>query len=106
MIAKAPKGKGTQADIEAMKADVAGVEAGLADFEAAFSAGRYKEALAKAEAANQTLERIKADIQAAIDAKAAARGSSIPAMHPGCGGSPGPPRPLSLTRRISDRGPA
>lgn len=72
MIARAPKGKGTQADIEAMKVDLAGVEAGIADFEAAFSAGRYKEALAKAEAANQTLDRIKADIQAAIDAKAAA----------------------------------
>jgi hypothetical protein len=73
MIDKAPKGKGTQADIDAMKADLAGVEAGFADFDAAFSAGRYKEALAKAEAANGTLNRIKADIQAAIDARAAAR---------------------------------
>ncbi len=73
MISKAPKGKGTQADIDAMKADLTGVEAGFAEFDAAFSAGRYKEALAKAEAANQTLDRIKADIQVAIDAKAAAR---------------------------------
>jgi len=73
MIAKAPKGKGTQADIEAMKTDVAGVEAGLVEFEAAFSAGRYKEALAKAEAAKQTLDGIQGDIKAAIDAKAAAR---------------------------------
>lgn len=73
MIAKAPKGKGTQADIEAMKADVASVESGLADFDAAFSAGRYKEAVAKAEASRETLNRIQADIQAAIDAKAAGR---------------------------------
>jgi len=56
-----------------MKADVAGVEAGLADFDAAFSAGRFKEALAKAQAAQETLDAIKADIQAAIEAKAAGR---------------------------------
>jgi len=73
MIDKAPKGKGTKADIEAMKADVAGVEAGLVDFDAAFSAGHFKEARAKAEAAQQTLDRIKADIQAAIAAKASGR---------------------------------
>ncbi len=73
MLAKAPKGKGTQADIEAMKSDLAGVEAGLADFDAAFAAGRYKEALAKAQAAQQTVDGVRADIQAALDAKAAAR---------------------------------
>jgi PBP1b-binding outer membrane lipoprotein LpoB len=72
MIAKAPRGKGTRADIEAMKMDVAGVEAGLVDFESAFAAGRYKEALAKADAANETLDRIKADIEAAIGIRSAA----------------------------------
>ena len=74
LITTAPKGKGTQADIEAMKADLAGVESGVADLDSTFDGGRYKEAKAKAEAAQQTLDRIKADIQAAIDAKKAARG--------------------------------
>jgi hypothetical protein len=69
LIDKAPKGKGTKADIEAMKTDVASVEAGLADFDSAFSAGLYKEALAKAEAAQRTLDGIKSDIEAAMAAK-------------------------------------
>jgi len=70
MIVTAPKGKGTKADLEAMTADVAAVETGLADFDATFAAGRYKEAQAKAEAAQKTLDGIKADIEAAIAARA------------------------------------
>jgi hypothetical protein len=72
MIAKAPKGKGSAADIEAMKSDVAGVESSLADIDAAVAAGRIKDAKAKAEAAKQTLDRIAADIQTAMEAKKAA----------------------------------
>jgi hypothetical protein len=73
MLETAPKGKGTKADIEAMKSDVAAVEAGLPDLDAAFSAGKYKEAKAKAEAAQKTLDGIKSDIEAAIAARAAGR---------------------------------
>jgi trimeric autotransporter adhesin len=68
-LAKAPKGKGTAADLEAMKADVAGVETALPDLDAALAAGKYKDAKAKAEAAKATLDKIMADVQAAIDAK-------------------------------------
>jgi small-conductance mechanosensitive channel len=68
-LAKAPKGKGSAADIEAMKADVTGVETSLADMDAAMTAGNYKDAKVKAEAAKATLDKIVADVQAAIDAK-------------------------------------
>jgi hypothetical protein len=68
-LAKAPRGKGTAADLEAMKGDVAGVEAALADMDAALAAGKYKDAKVKAEAAKATLDKVVADVQAAIDAK-------------------------------------
>jgi hypothetical protein len=68
-LAKAPKGKGTAADLEAMTADVTGVETALADLDAALAAGKYKDAKTKAEAAKATLDKVVADVQAAIDAK-------------------------------------
>ena len=68
-LAKAPKGKGTAADLEAMKSDVAGVEATLGDLDAALAGGQYKDAKVKAEAAKATLDKVVADVQAAIDAK-------------------------------------
>lgn len=68
-LAKAPKGKGTAADLEAMNADVAGVETALGEMDAAMTAGNFKEAKVKAEAAKATLDKIVADVQAAIAAK-------------------------------------
>ena len=68
-LAKAPKGKGSAADLEAMKADVAGVESALGEMDSAISAGNYKGAKVKAEAAKATLDKIVADVQAAIDLK-------------------------------------
>ena len=68
-LAKAPKGKGTAADLEAMKSDVAGVAAALPDMDTAIADGKYKDAKVKAEAAKATLDKIVADVQAAIDAK-------------------------------------
>ena len=68
-LAKAPKGKGSAADLEAMNADVAGVETALGEMDAAMAAGNYKDAKVKAEAAKATLDKIVADVQAAIDAK-------------------------------------
>jgi hypothetical protein len=70
VLAKAPKGKGSAADLEAMNADVAGVEAALADMDAAMSAGNFKDAKVKAEAAKATLDKVVADVTAAIAAKA------------------------------------
>lgn len=68
-LAKAPKGKGSAADLEAMNADVAGVESALGEMDAAMEAGNFKDAKAKAEAAQATLDKIVADVQAAIDAR-------------------------------------
>jgi len=68
-LAKAPKGKGSAADLEAMNADVAGVETALGEMDAAMAAGNYKDAKVKAEAAKATLDKIVADVQAATLAK-------------------------------------
>jgi len=68
-LAKAPRGKGSAADLEAMSADVAGVETALGEMDAAMAAGKFKDAKVKAEAAKATLDKIVADVQAAIDAK-------------------------------------
>jgi hypothetical protein len=70
-LAKAPKGKGSAADLEAMTADVAGVQAALGEMDAAMAAGNYKDAKVKAEAAKATLDKIVADVQAAVEAKKA-----------------------------------
>ena len=66
MLAKAPKGKGSAADLEAMNADVAGVEASLGEMDAAMNAGNYKDAKVKAEAAKATLDKIVADVAGAV----------------------------------------
>ncbi len=72
-LATAPKGKGSAADLEAMKSDVAGVETSLTDIDAAVAAGKYKDAKVKAEAAKGTLDKIVADVEAAIAAKKGAK---------------------------------
>lgn len=70
MLDKAPKGKGTAADLEMMKADLAGVESGIAEAENALNAGKYKDAQAKADAAMTTVTNTKTAIETAIAAKA------------------------------------
>jgi hypothetical protein len=73
LLAKAPRGKGSAADLEAMKADLTAIQASLPEVDSAVAAGKYKEAKAKAEAAKQGLDRIAGDVQAAIEAKKGAR---------------------------------
>jgi hypothetical protein len=73
VLATAPKGKGSAADLEAMTADVTAVETALTDMDGALAAGKYKDAKVKADAAKQTLDKIAADVQAAIDAKKGAK---------------------------------
>jgi len=69
MLAKAPKGKGTAADLEAMKADLAGAETSINDANTAMGSERYLEAKAKAEAAKNAAGTVSTAVQAAIDAK-------------------------------------
>lgn len=73
MLAKAPKGKGSAADLEAMKTDLAGIEASFADVDKAIADGKFKDAKAKLDAAQQGADKIKADIEAAIAAKSGAK---------------------------------
>jgi hypothetical protein len=72
-LASAPKGKGSATDLEAMNADVQGVESSLAAMDAAMASGHYKDAKVKAEAAKQTLDKILSDVAAATAAKKAAK---------------------------------
>jgi len=73
MLAKAPTGKGTQADLAAMKADLEGVATALDEADAALAAGGFMEAKTGADAAREVLEQVQADITAAIEARKAAR---------------------------------
>lgn len=69
LLEKAPRGKGTQADIEAMKGDLAGVESSLAEAQNAFNAEKYLDAKSKAEAAKAAAGNVKSAIEQAIEAK-------------------------------------
>ena len=60
-------GKGTRVEINTTKADVAVVKSVFDDFEAAMAAGEYRDARARAEAARETLDRVKTRLQGAIE---------------------------------------
>lgn len=69
MLDKAPKGKGTQADLEQMKADLATAESSLAEADTAFNAEHYLEAKSKADAAKTTAANVKTAVEQAMEAK-------------------------------------
>lgn len=69
MLETAPTGKGTQADIAAMKGDLDGAQSTLAEADNAFSADRYTEAMAKAESAKTSIQNVKTSIEQAKMAK-------------------------------------
>jgi hypothetical protein len=71
MLEKAPKGKGTAADLEAMKADLTAADSTIADANSAMTAEKYKDAKAKAEAAKSSAANVVSQIQAAMEAKKA-----------------------------------
>ncbi|MEW5794969.1 MAG: hypothetical protein AB1772_01285 [Candidatus Zixiibacteriota bacterium] len=64
-LAKAPKGKGTKADLELIASDLAAVEQAHAAALADYNAGKYLAAKPKFEAAVSQLNRIISDIEAA-----------------------------------------
>lgn len=74
MLATAPAGKGSQMDIEMMKADLAGVATTLAEAEAAFQQEGYLQAKAKAEAAVSAAGSVKAAVEQAAAMRAGAKG--------------------------------
>lgn len=69
-LSKAPRGKGTAADLATLTADLDGVDASLNEAQAAYDGERFAEAKTKVEAANQTLATVKSDIAGAQAAKA------------------------------------
>jgi len=73
MLAKAPTGKGTQADLAALRSDLDGVQLALAEADASYQSGRYLDAQTGASAALTSVEQVKADIDAAVRAREASR---------------------------------
>ncbi len=75
-LAKAPKGKGSKADIELIKGDLANVQAAYADAETDFNNGKYKVAQSKLASVLDSAHKIVNDIAAA----AARKAGSAPGM--------------------------
>jgi hypothetical protein len=74
MLAKAPRGKGSQADIKALESDLAGAEMQLVEVENVFASGKYLQAKAKANSVIGQIGNVKTAIEAAIEARTKARG--------------------------------
>lgn len=67
LLAKAPKGKGSRADIEAMKADVRGLEDSLAEVQAAIDAEDYAAATEKAESIKEKAIEVSSQVTQAME---------------------------------------
>lgn len=74
MLAKAPRGKGSQMDIKALEADIAATETSLAEVERTYAEGAYLRCKAKAQATLQSVNNIKSTITAAIEMRKQAMG--------------------------------
>ncbi len=73
LLAKAPKGKGTKADIEAMTADLKGLEDSLPGVQGAITAEDFYGASDKAKAINDGAARVAEQVKAAIEKKTGKR---------------------------------
>ena len=67
LLAQAPTGKGTKADIEAMKADLAGIKNSLGEISSMITGEDYFAATDKAKAVSAKAAEISASVQAAIE---------------------------------------
>lgn len=74
LVANAPKGKGSAADIMAMKADVAGLETALAEVQPLIDAGDFAAASEKALAINDKATALSDEIKAVMAKLAAIKG--------------------------------
>ena len=73
MLDQAVSGKGTEADLEAMRQDLMSVEQGLPQMEASFQSEAYLDAKEKAEAASATITSIEVALSAAREHQQAAK---------------------------------
>ena len=67
LLAKAPKGKGSKADIEALKADLKGIEDSLAEIKTANDAEDYNVAIEKSKAIQDKAAAISDQIKKAME---------------------------------------
>ncbi|MCJ7628899.1 MAG: hypothetical protein MUO50_10990 [Longimicrobiales bacterium] len=75
MLTTAPRGKGSAADLAALKADLDTAAAALAEGETAMGEERYMDAQAKVLAAQSGVEAVKSAIQMAIGVRGISQGS-------------------------------
>jgi hypothetical protein len=78
MLANAPRGKGAQADLEVLKADLARAGESLTAAQASWDAGKYLDAKRGAESAANLINRVKSDIENAMMVKS---GGAAPPAH-------------------------
>lgn len=69
LLAKAPKGKGTAKDIEAMKAELTGAETAFAEIQTALDAKDYIGAADKAKSIKEKAAAVTSQVKAAIEKK-------------------------------------
>ena len=69
LLAKAPKGKGSAADIAAMKTDLTNAATTITDAETALTGGKFLDAKAKAESAKTAATTVTTAVEAAKAAK-------------------------------------
>jgi hypothetical protein len=67
LLAKAPKGKGTKADIEAMKADLAGLETSFGEIQAAIDSQDYFGASGKAATVKEKAMAVSDQVKKAME---------------------------------------
>ena len=79
ILPKAPKGKDTKAEIEAMTADVAGMDTAVTDVQSQISKEEYLDAAAKAKSIKEKADGVAAQVQAAIDKKKGKKPAAKPA---------------------------
>jgi hypothetical protein len=69
LLAKAPRGKGTMADIEALKADAAGLQESIIEAETLMTSEEYLAATDKANSIKDKAAEVSAQITAALEKK-------------------------------------
>ncbi|MDD5722256.1 MAG: hypothetical protein PHY29_00805 [Syntrophales bacterium] len=67
LLEQAPKGKGSEADIEALKSDLKGIEDSLAEIEKAFDSEDYSVAVEKSNAIKEKSDAISNQVKAAME---------------------------------------
>ena len=68
-LKKAPKGKGSKADLAAMTGDVDAAAKAIEDAKADITAEKYLDAKTKADGAKAQADKVKGDVEAAIEMK-------------------------------------